>query len=98
MFRTCLTWKLPLALFTTAGFVCLVAAAEPPARAPAAPANDDMAAKKQILDSPAWQQAMYGFNQWLSVQVVYDKDQIPKLKAQLKDKVNKMSAGQLRAF
>jgi len=57
-----------------------------------------MAAKKQILDSAAWQQAMYGFNQWLSVQVVYDKDQIPKLKAQLKDKVNKMSASQLRFF
>ncbi|MGA2256747.1 MAG: hypothetical protein ABSG53_19025 [Thermoguttaceae bacterium] len=102
MFRTCLTWKLRLALLATAGFGCLAAAAvaapAAPAAAPAAAANGDMAAKKQILDSPAWQQAMFGFNQWLSVQVLYDKDQVAQIKAQLKDKVKKMSAAQLRAF
>ena len=41
---------------------------------------------------------MVGFNEWLSAQVVYGKDQVPRLKAQLKEKVSKMTAGQLRGF
>jgi hypothetical protein len=99
MFRTCLTWKLSCSLLTVAGTVCLAVA--PPAAAPtdtvapASAASDDTAAKKQILDSTAWRQAMLGFNEWLSVQVVYDKNEVPQVKAQLSDKINKMSAAQL---
>ena len=103
MFRVRLIGKLPLALFVTAGFGCLIAAAaSPPPPAPAAVATtaaaDETAARNTILASPAWQQAMYGFNQWLSVQIIYPKDQVPQIKAQMTGKVNKMSASQLRAF
>jgi hypothetical protein len=92
MFQTCVTWRFRLALLAMVGFGCLAVAA------PVSAANDDAAAKKQILDSPAWREAMRGFNEWLSVQVTYDKEQAAQIKVRMKEKVNKMSAAQLRSF
>jgi hypothetical protein len=106
MYRTWLTWELGFALLAAGGLNCM--AAEPPApplpagasldAMTAATAGDDSAAKRQILESPAWQQAVQGFKEWLSVQVVYDKEEVPQLEKQFTDKVNKMSASQLQGF
>jgi hypothetical protein len=71
-------------------------AADPGAASP--PATPQDPAKQAILQSQAWRDAMIGYNEWLSVQVLYDKNEILRLKAQLKDKVAKMSADQLQAF
>lgn len=90
MFRSSLMRKYGAAVLTTVGFGLFAAAAWA--------AADDAAAKQQILDSPAWREAMRGFNEWLSVQVTYDKDQVAQIKAQTKQKINKMSAAQLRAY
>lgn len=73
------------------------AAAAPDAAEPAS-AKQDATAKEEILNSQAWRNAMIGYNEWLSVQVLYDKSQAARMKAELKDKVAKMSAAQLQAF
>ena len=61
-------------------------------------AADGTAAKQAILDSPAWMEAVRGFEEWLSVQVTYPKEQVPHLKATFQAQVDKMSASQLRIF
>jgi len=106
-----LTRNFGFALLAACGLNCL--AAEPPVGATpavvspvaaprdtmaAAAVNDESAAKKRILESPAWQQAVQGFHDWLSVQVVYDQEEIPQLEKQFRDKVDKMSASQLQGF
>ena len=106
MYRTNQTWRFLFAAVAIGQLNCL--AGEPqtaPAPSasrvtagPSAAVSDTMAAKKEILASPAWQLAMQGVNEWLSNQLVYDQDQAAQLMAQLSDKVDKMSAVQLQDF
>jgi hypothetical protein len=102
MLRIRTRWKLALALVTAAGAACPTAlsgaAPTPAAATPASAAGDEAATKKKILESPAWQQAMQGYHEWLSVQVIYDPQQVAQIKAQLTEKVHKMTAPQLAAF
>ncbi|MCH5376097.1 MAG: hypothetical protein JJ992_19170, partial [Planctomycetes bacterium] len=96
-----------LVLFVVAGVESGLRASLAAAEAPGTAADntaadntaaDDAAAKQQILNSPAWSQAMEQFDEWLSVQIVYPKEQVPQLKANLQAQVDKMSADQLRDF
>ena len=58
----------------------------------------DAAAKQEIFASKAWQQAMAGLNEWLSVQVIYDQKEVPQLKRDLVARFNKMTAPELRNY
>jgi hypothetical protein len=65
-----------------------------PARAAESTA-DEAVAKQKIYQSQAWQQAMAGLNEWLSVQVIYDQREVPRLKRELVARLDKMSAAEL---
>jgi hypothetical protein len=67
-------------------------------RAARAASTDDDAAKQEIFASKAWQQAMAGLNEWLSVQVIYDQKEVPQLKRDLVARLNKMTAPELRNY
>jgi hypothetical protein len=90
--------KLLATLFVVATLALLVVAPFDVVAARSAEPDGDAAARRQILDSPAWRQAMEGFNEWLSAQAIYDKSQIPQVQARLKDKISKMSVGQLQNY
>ncbi len=64
----------------------------------AADTTDDEAAKQEIFASKAWQQAMAGLNEWLSVQVIYDQKEVPQLKREVVEKCDKMTASELRNY
>src|ERR1700676_1044695 len=92
------TSKPLLALLIIAGLLHLGVATRDIRAAPPAQTKDDAAARNQILDSPAWHQAMEGFNEWLSAQAIYEKSQIPRVRTRMKDEISKMSIGQLQYF
>lgn len=62
-----------------------------------APAQD-VEAKQKILESQAWKEAVRGFNEWLSVQIIYDKTQVAAVKQEFETKVDKMSSRELQDF
>lgn len=68
------------------------------AEEPATAAINDSAAKQAILESPEWIEAANAFQGWLSVQIEYPKEQVPDLEAGLQDRIEKMTASELRAF
>jgi hypothetical protein len=99
MLRTQRTWNPLRALLTMIlGTAFVTTAIAMGALAAHAASTEDATTKQQILDSPAWRQAMLGFQEWLSVQVVYDNDQVAVVKAQMKEKIDKMSVPELQAF
>jgi hypothetical protein len=61
------------------------------------PAEAD-AAKQTILDSDSWRQTMRGLEQWFSVQVIYDRQQVAQLRAEMRQKIAGMSAADLTEF
>jgi pyruvate/2-oxoglutarate dehydrogenase complex dihydrolipoamide acyltransferase (E2) component len=82
------------------------ASAPPAARqptTPAAPATTksttqpaaDPAKKAKILNSPRWRRAMFETNEWLSAQPFYSPEQVAQIKADLSERVAKMSASDL---
>jgi hypothetical protein len=87
-----------LALLLIAGLAHLGVAPFDIMAARPAETDGDAAARSQILDGPAWRQAMEGFNEWLSAQAIYGKSQIPQVRARIKDKIGKMSVGQLQNY
>jgi hypothetical protein len=72
----------------------LRAADEPAA---AAPGNED-AAKAKILQSDSWRQTLQDLEWWLSVQVIYNPQEVAQLRAQFRDKIDRMSASELTQF
>lgn len=69
------------------------------ARQPAAAANSaDAQAKAEIMNSPRWKSVVHTFNEWLSAQNIYSKDQVPRVKAQFNQMVRTMNAAQLQAW
>jgi len=84
-----------------AAAVCLgwpdlpLCAAQPPQKG-----NDRSqdAQRDEILNSDAWRQMMGGLDEWFSVQDIYDARQAAEAKKQLRERVRKMSADELRAF
>jgi len=87
-----------LALFIVAGSAYLDTAPRNGMAASPVPSNNGAAARNEILGSPAWRQAMEGFNEWLSAQAIYPKSQIPQMRALMIDRINKMSVAQLQFF
>ena len=56
------------------------------------------AQRDEILNSDAWRQTMGGLDEWFSAQDIYDARQTAEAKKQLRERVQKMSADELRAF
>jgi hypothetical protein len=80
------------ALLIVAGWLGLYVAPLDVIAAPPAPTRN------QILGSPAWRQAMEGLDEWFSVQAIYEKSEVPRVRAWMAGKIDKMSAGQLQFF
>ncbi|MGH7137806.1 MAG: hypothetical protein ACREHD_18815 [Pirellulales bacterium] len=72
-------------------------AADPPAkqrdRSPS-----EKARRELILKSELWRNTLAGLDQWLSIQTMYDKNQIEDIKKQVSGRVEKMSADELEDF
>ena len=68
---------------------------EAAAREKPAAADPQDAARRQILESDRWRKAGDTLNEWLSVQQVYSPDQVAAIKAELKEKIAKMSPQEL---
>lgn len=73
-------------------------AAQPAGNSQPAPTVDDAAAKAEILGSQAWRETMREFEQWLSVQIVYSKDEVKELRRQMQDRVDTMSKNELQDY
>ncbi len=54
--------------------------------------------RDKILNSPEWKQTMKDLEQWSTVQQIYDKDQMAKLKQQFEKKIADMPADQIKEF
>jgi hypothetical protein len=69
-----------------------------PARQPVATVNtaDEIAAKRAILESPRWQRMMFEFKQWLSVQKIYNQQQVDELKRNFNQHVAEASHSELQ--
>ncbi|MEI8317237.1 MAG: hypothetical protein WCH79_04765 [Planctomycetia bacterium] len=92
-----------LALAVAAGVIGAIVrplvgrAADPPAAATTEPDNaqDDaqeaLAAKAEILQSPRWRRAIFELGEWLSVQKIYPPREVQRIKAEFNTKVMKMS-------
>lgn len=81
-----------------AGVPGSVPAADPPADA--APsrdgdAQDDLAAKAALLQSPRWRRAIFELGEWLSSQEIYPPKEVQRIKANFNAKVMKMSSHEL---
>lgn len=72
-------------------------AADPPAKARDR-SQSEKARRDLILKSELWRNTFAGLDQWLSIQTMYDKDQIDDIKSQVADRVEKMSADELEDF
>lgn len=89
----------PLAIRPLAG-----RAADPPSSARKsadAPADDRddaqeaLAAKAEILQSPRWRRAIFELGEWLSVQKIYPPREVQRIKAEFNAKVTTMSPQEL---
>lgn len=60
--------------------------------------REEESAKARIMQSDEWRKAEAAFQEWLSMQEVYNGEEIAKLRADLKEQIAKMSAIQLEAF
>jgi hypothetical protein len=54
--------------------------------------------KQQLLQSSRWRQVERKFDEWLSVQRIYDAAQVAQMKSKFKQRVTAMSADQLEDF
>lgn len=68
------------------------------AKPSAAESASDEAAKQKIMNSPEWKQAKYAFDEWISVQQIYDKKRVAEIKQQLDAQIKSMNASQLQEF
>jgi hypothetical protein len=71
----------------------------------AVPGEDDTStggsedeARRKILESDRWRRARQEFNEWLSVQTLYDDDEVAAMRASLAERVASMSPGELEDF
>lgn len=55
-------------------------------------------ARQKILSSLRWTQAKMQFDEWLSIQTVYDENQIEALQSDLRNQIAFMSADELESF
>ncbi len=55
-------------------------------------------AKQQILQSDSWRKVIQDLDNWLDVQLIYNKEQVTELRNEFRTKVNEMTAPELDAF
>ena len=61
-----------------------------------ASANDETAAKNAILHSDPWCEVREAFGGWLSVQKVYNANQVEQINARLRKRIAQMSAEEMK--
>jgi hypothetical protein len=88
---------LTLAIFLAADW-SVASEPEPPGGSADTDDSADAAERDEILQGPVWRETMRSWDAWLTVQQVYDKDQVKKLKRQLAERVERMSATELEEF
>jgi hypothetical protein len=66
--------------------------------APSIEASDESRAKVEILESDRWRRMQRRLNEWLSVQTLYDDDEVAALRDSLRGSVQKMSTSEVRDF
>jgi hypothetical protein len=72
-------------------------AADPPAKGRDR-SQSEKARRDLILKSELWRNTFAALDQWLSIQTMYDQDQIDDIKKQVGGRVEKMSADELEDF
>jgi len=72
-------------------------AADPPAKERDR-SQSERARRELIFKSEPWRNTFAGLDQWLSIQTMYDKDQIADIKKQVSARVENMSADDLEDF
>ena len=60
--------------------------------------SQQQAARREILDSEHWKKTREKFKQWMSIQTTYTPEQLSRQEAELKRRIDSMSAAQLRQF
>lgn len=58
-------------------------------------AQDELAAKAALLQSPRWRRAIFELGEWLSTQKIYSPREVQRIKAGFNDKVMRMSSQEL---
>jgi hypothetical protein len=58
-------------------------------------AQDDLAAKSELLQSPRWRRAIFELGEWLSTQQIYSARDVQRIKSDFNTKVMKMSSHEL---
>lgn len=79
----------------------LALAADPPAKArdrSQAEKDKDKARRDLIMKSELWRNTFAGLDQWLSIQTMYDKEQIEDIRKQFRARVDQTSADELEEF
>jgi len=60
--------------------------------------SSEAAKKRQIMESPEWKQAKYAFDEWISVQKIYDAKRVAEIKKQLRANIEAMTAEEFGEF
>jgi hypothetical protein len=88
---------LALAVGGRATSTCLALQTTEAAEDSESPSQEELAIK-EIMASERWTQAMQQFDQWVSLQSVYNDDEIEALRSELRNRVAVMSPTQLEDF
>lgn len=84
--------------FALAGVAVAHAQNAPPQKtAPQAEASPE-AQRQRILESARWRETEQKLNEWLAIQQIYSADEVAALRAQVADRVAKMSPDALESF
>lgn len=81
-----------------AAAVCLPPAQRTPAADEPAPDGAKKSLRDELRTSDSWRKTISGLDQWLSVQPIYDRDQLDEIKQQLTKRLEKMPAIDLEEF
>ena len=69
-----------------------------PAAKPAPLSPADAAAREEIMHSQPWQDTLHNFNQWLSIQTIYEPAQVEQIKSRLATGIGRMTPAQMQFF
>jgi hypothetical protein len=92
---------LTMAIFFAANCWLTLAAHGQDAHPPEASSADEgsqEAARREIIESDRWRRANRSLNDWLSVQQVYTPEEVDAIKAELRQRVARMSPSELKDF
>jgi hypothetical protein len=78
--------------------VCGQSTKATPAQTATPSASPQETARRAILDSDRWRRTQREFNEWLSIQTLYDSDEVATIKADLRERISRMSPRELEDF